>query len=320
MTATVLGVLAFVAGLVGLVSRYLPIKHESVLVLAAGSPYLTGAGLAAMIMSALGRQWVLVILAACLTLAMVGVQLPRYLGPQASAVPTATVRVLSANLGLGRADPDAVVNLARGSADVLVLQEMTPAVALAMSSAGLDDAFPHRVVDPREGAAGIGVWSRYPIVESRSIGGYALPMLSARIRVPDVVAEATVLAVHLAAPWVQPLHLFTEDMARLPTTLREGAHDAGAGAVIVAGDFNATYDMLPLRQLLDEGYRDGAEQAGAGLARSYPSQPWRRPMIGIDHVLVYNCAAMSAHTVSVPGSDHRGLVTTIAIPVDPTAS
>jgi endonuclease/exonuclease/phosphatase family metal-dependent hydrolase len=63
-----------------------------------------------------------------------------------------------------------------------------------------------------------------------------------------------------------------------------------------------------------------AEQAGAGLSRTYPSRPWRRPMIGIDHVLLYNCAATSALTVSVPASDHRGLATTIDLPVDLTAS
>jgi hypothetical protein len=43
-------------------------------------------------------------------------------------------------------------------------------------------------------------------------------------------------------------------------------------------------------------------------------------MVGIDHVLLYNCAATSAHTVEVPGSDHRGLATTVDLPVDLTAS
>ena len=88
-----------------------------------------------------------------------------------------------------------------------------------------------------------------------------------------------------------------------------------AGAVIVAGDLNSTYDMLPFRRLLADGYRDAAEQAGAGLSRTYPSRPWRRPMIGIDHVLLCNCAATSAPTVAVPGSDHRGLATIIDLPV-----
>lgn len=320
MLATVLGLLALALAALGLVSRYLPISYEVVLVLAAASPYLTAAAVAAMILFGLSRRWVLTILAALLSIAMLGALLPQYLGAEKTTVTTAVVRVLSANLNLGQADPRVLVEVARESADVVVVQEMTPAAANAMSEAGLEGAFPHRMIDPRESADGIGMWSRYPIADARSISGFAMPILSARIRVPGVVIAPSVLAVHLSAPWVHPLHYFRDDMARFPATLRELAHNAGAGAVIVAGDLNATYDMQPFRRLLGEGYRDAAEQAGAGLTRSYPSGPWRLPLIGIDHVLVYNCTASSAHTVAVPGSDHRGLLTTVDIPVDPTAS
>lgn len=318
--ATVLGALAFAVAASGLVARYLPIRHDVVLVLAAASPYLTAAGLAAMVLFGVARRWVPTILAACLCLVMLAVLAPRYFGPEKVGVPSVAVRVVSANLGLGQADAGAVVALANASADVLVVQELTPELASAMSAAGLDATFPHRTIDPRPMAAGIGVWSRHPIVSAAPIGGYQMPMLSARIRVPGVRFDPTVLAVHLAAPWVQPLHWFRDDIERFPSTLRELAERAGSGAVIVAGDLNATYDMQPFRALLAEGYRDAAEQAGAGLTRSYPSRPWRRPVVGIDHVLVRNCTATAAYTVAVPASDHRGLATTVDIPVDPTAS
>ncbi|HEX2212160.1 MAG TPA: endonuclease/exonuclease/phosphatase family protein [Mycobacterium sp.] len=318
--ATVLGALAFTVAAAGLVARYLPIRHEVVLVLAAASPYLTVAGLAAMVLFGVARRWVQTILAACLCLLMLAVLAPRYFGPEKVGVPSLAVRVVSANLGMGQADARAVVELANASADVLVVQEMTPELASAMSAAGLDATFSHRAIDPRPMAAGIGVWSRHPIVSAAPISGYQMPMLSARIRVPGVRFDPTVLAVHLAAPWVQPLRWFRDDIERFGSTLRELAESAGSGAVIVAGDLNATYDMQPFRALLAEGYRDAAEQAGAGLTRSYPSRPWRRPVVGIDHVLVRNCTATSAYTVEVPASDHRGLATTVDIPVDPTAS
>jgi endonuclease/exonuclease/phosphatase (EEP) superfamily protein YafD len=321
---TALGLLAFAIGTAGLVSRYLPLSNEFVLVVAAASPYLTNAAVVALILFGLARRWLLTILAAVLCVVMISVQLPRFLGPEKIDVPSVAVRVLSANLGLGEADPDVVVQTAGDLADVVVVQEMTPGLAADMSAAGLDETFPHRVIDPRPQAEGIGVWSRYPIVSSAPIAGYEKPMLSVRIRVPGVRFDPIVLAVHLAAPLVQPLDDFTRDYARFPDTLREIANQAGSGAVIVAGDLNATYDMRPFRRLLDEGYRDAAEQSGAGLTRSFPStvegQPWRRPVVGIDHVLVRNCVATAARTISVPGSDHRGLVTTVEIPVDPTAS
>jgi len=318
--ATGLGVLAFALGAAGLASRYLPVDNEVILVVAAISPYLTAAGVTAMILFALARRWILTITAAVLCVVMVAVQLPRFIGPETVGVPSVAVKVVTANLGFGRADPDVVTELAHSSADVLVIQELTPEAAARLSSAGLDQTFPHSVLNPENKAFGIGVWSRYPILASSHIEGYQMPMLRARIQIPGVMFATTVLAVHLAAPWVQPLHYFRDDLARFPDTLREAARDAGAGAVIVAGDLNSTIDMQPFRRFLAEGYRDAGEQVGAGLTRTYPSEPWRKPMIGIDHVLVYNCVASSVRTVDLPGSDHRGLATTIEVPVDPTAS
>ena len=320
LSATVIGGLALVLAAVGLLARYLPITNEVVLIIAALSPYLCVAGLVAMMLFAVVRRWVLTIVSALLCAVMLIVLMPRYLGPEESTVASKPVRVLTANLSLGEADPKAVVALARDTADVLVLQEMNPELIAGISAAGLDGVLPYRTVDPARNSQGIGIWSRYPILDSKAVTGYQLAMRIARIQVPSVVIAPTVLAVHLAAPWVQPLQYFRDDIARFPTTLQAAARAAGPGAVIVAGDLNSTYDMRPFRRLLDEGYRDAAEQAGAGLTLSFPSSSWTGPVIGIDHVLVHNATAAEAHTVPVAGSDHRALFTVIQIPVDPTAS
>jgi len=126
--------------------------------------------------------------------------------------------------------------------------------------------------------------------------------------------------VHLAAPWPMPITQWRNDIARFPDTLAEMGRTAGAGAVIVAGDFNATADMAPFRALLDQGYGDAAMDAGAGLARTYPSRGFRPSVIGIDHILTRNATPAAARTVVVVGSDHRGLLATLRVPVDMTAS
>ncbi len=318
--ATVLGALAFASALAGLVSRYLPVDNEVVLAFAAASPYLTVAGVASMVLFAVARRWAATIVAATVCVVMIAVLAPRYLGPEKTGVPSTALRVLTANLGMGRADARAMVDLASAAADVLVVQELTPQAAEAMSAAGLDRVFGHRVIDPRPMAGGIGVWSRHPIVGAGNVDGYRMPMLQTQIRVPGVRFDVSVLAVHLAAPWVQPLRWFADDIARLRETLAALARSAGSGAVVVVGDLNATYDMRPFRLLLDEGYRDAAEQSGAGLTRTYPGKSWVPSVVGIDHVLVHNCAATSAYTVAVRGSDHRGLAALVDIPADPTAS
>ncbi|MCB0950777.1 MAG: endonuclease/exonuclease/phosphatase family protein, partial [Mycobacterium sp.] len=210
------------------------------------------------------------------------------------------------------------VALARDNADIVAVQEMTPDAAEGLSAAGMDGAFGYRVVLPAPLASGIGIWSRHPIVESGRIDGYALPILGARIRIPGVPIDTTVLSVHLAAPWPQPVGLWRHDIALLSDTLREMGRTAGAGAVIVAGDFNATADMAPFRRLLEQGYRDGAADAAAGLARTYPGSGKTPALLGIDHILVKNCSAVAARTVSVPGADHRGLLATVGVPVDMT--
>jgi endonuclease/exonuclease/phosphatase (EEP) superfamily protein YafD len=105
---------------------------------------------------------------------------------------------------------------------------------------------------------------------------------------------------------------------RLPVTLSEIGDQAGAGCVIVAGDVNSTTDMRPFRALLRNGYRDAAEQSGAGFKPTFPGNSRLPPLIVIDHVLTRNCTATSLRTLKVPGSDHRGLVVTIAIPQSST--
>jgi endonuclease/exonuclease/phosphatase (EEP) superfamily protein YafD len=86
----------------------------------------------------------------------------------------------------------------------------------------------------------------------------------------------------------------------------------------VAGDFNATYDVQPFRRLLRNGYRDAAEQGGSGFTPTYPANATPPPLIAIDHILTRRCTATSTDVVPLPGSDHRGLVSSIAVPLTPS--
>jgi endonuclease/exonuclease/phosphatase (EEP) superfamily protein YafD len=314
MPQTAIGFVALVVAGCAFASRYLSITNHATLITAALSPYLM---LCAPVSAALliwGRRWVLAIAALGLTVAAVAVQLPLYLGSDASRTAGVDIRVISANIYEGTANPQSLVEAAQAQADVIAFQELTPQAVDGLSRAGLDATFPYRWLDARGDARGVGMWSRFPIDAPRRIGGYTFAFLTAQIRVTGVSIDPTVVVAHVAGPWPQPIDDWRRELNRLPVTLLEVAEQAGAGSVIVAADLNSTTDMRPFRALLGNGYRNAAEQSGAGIKPTFPADSRLPPFVAIDHILTRNCTATSLRTLKIPGSDHRGLVVTIAIP------
>jgi hypothetical protein len=77
------------------------------------------------------------------------------------------------------------------------------------------------------------------------------------------------VAVHLVGPWPQEIDEWRQEIERFPATLNDVAERADSGCVIVAGDFDSTPNMRPFRDLLGDGYRNPAEQAGAGMVPTF---------------------------------------------------
>lgn len=306
------------AGL-GFIARLVPIYTHWILFCAAFSPYLMiGAPVSAIVLL-LGNRWVLGAVACALTTAAVATQLPLYI-PAQNAVNGISIRVLTANLDFSRADVKSIVAIAGSEADVLALQELTPQAVKEFAGAGLDAIFPYQILDARDLASGVGLYSRFPIIESKRIYQYRLAMVRANVKVDGIATDLTLVVPHLPGPWPQPLDDWQQDLNHLSTTLRALATTAGSGCVIAAGDFNSTLDMQPFRSLIrQDGYRDAAEQSGSGITATFPANMRIPPLIAIDHVLTHQCSAVSANTVKLPGSDHRGLVATVTVPRSPTA-
>jgi endonuclease/exonuclease/phosphatase (EEP) superfamily protein YafD len=305
------GAVALAVATIALAVRYVPITNRLVLGVAALAPYLMLGAPVSLIVFALQRDWILAAAAVVVTIATVAVQLPWYV--RSDAPPGVGVRVMSANLRYGRADADAVVSMAREHADILAVQELTREKADLISAAGLDEAFPFHVLRACDGPAGVGIWSRYPISTSETDDDFWLGLVTAKVRVPDVTAEATVVVTHLSAPWPEPIARWRADLHRMTEKLPQiaGATD---GAVMVAGDFNATRDIREFRGLLRNGYCDAAEQAGAGLTRTYPADMWLAPVFAVDHILTSGCAATTVRTLAIKDSDHRAVVADLQLP------
>jgi endonuclease/exonuclease/phosphatase family metal-dependent hydrolase len=251
---------------------------------------------------------------------LAGCVLPRALGgadPIARAGGGPDLLVLTSNMEFGAADPDQLVALVREhSVDLLALEEYTARGQAALGDAGLDELLPYRVAYPSDLPGGSALYSRYPLTDS---GYRALPpyfgQAYATVRVPggrDVLVEA----VHPAAPSsAAMLGDWRTGLAAEPRATPDGP------VRLLLGDFNATLDHLPLRQLLGSGYRDAASVVGAGFQPTWPYDGTLLPGVTIDHVLVDpRMAVRAVSAYKIRHTDHRAVFAQLILPPDPGAT
>lgn len=238
-----------------------------------------------------------------------GLLAPAYVGGHASGRPDLTV--LTSNLRLGLGDTSEVTRVAeRGDADVVVLEEVTPAALARLGE--LRAALPHVAGAPFEGARGTMVFSRYPLTEVSQLKVFQ----GTWVMHVDAPTPFWLVAVHTSQPQ-KSIALWRSDHRSLlwNTTLA-----TRKGPVVMAGDFNATLDHRPLRDLMGLGLSDAARQSNAGWQPTWPSAddadhglPFGLGVMAIDHVLVSKqFSVISTQTFSVQGSDHRALLAHLA--------
>lgn len=304
-----------------LIARTVALTNLPALVLAASFPYVPLIALGVAILSALGRRKLLALTGVLLLAISVAVQVPwDELGRHTSGtgVPSTELRVLSSNIQKGEAHTAAFVGLAVASADIITMSELTAEAATQFREGGLRKTFPYSILIPRPGAGGMGLWSRYPLT-GLPASKYGSNFIAARVRVPGVRDNPLVASVHLMSPLAGGANTFAQWGHRITAAKAEfadWARTAGPAAVIIAGDFNATPDMRQFRDLLDVGYRDAVAQTRAGFSPTYSPNPAIPPVITIDHVLTRNSVAESIRAVDIPGSDHRALLATVAVPLE----
>jgi len=95
-----------------------------------------------------------------------------------------------------------------------------------------------------------------------------------------------------------------------------GLPAAGHGTPwLLAGDFNATLDQAPFRDLVGRGYHDAGEVTGEGLDGTFPADGLLPPPITIDHILADERLGIVGYEVeSLPGSDHHAIFAELALP------
>ncbi|HSP99678.1 MAG TPA: endonuclease/exonuclease/phosphatase family protein [Candidatus Dormibacteraeota bacterium] len=224
------------------------------------------------------------------------------------------VRVLSANLWNGGADPEGFVALVeRMRADVVAVQELTPPQAEALRR-----CMPHGILEPATDYNGMGIAGRTPLGVRR----LALPRRDARLadlqlRGPDGSAVAVELVnIHVEAPHSTPTW---STVARrrgqwrgLERHLKANPHRPR----VVVGDFNST-PLWPFYRRIADHLHDAAlihaRRSGGRVARTWG--PWHGAprLLRIDHAFVQHLEVFDFAVVEVPDGDHSAVVVEIGI-------
>nr|WP_307834241.1 endonuclease/exonuclease/phosphatase family protein [Actinoplanes lichenicola] len=288
-------------------------ERGPVVQLFAFTPYVAAAAWVPAILALATRRWTVAAVAVIVAIALASAVLPRMIpsrdkGPQ-QGVP---LTVMTSNMLFGKADATAIVKLVtEHDVAVLAVQEFTPEGRQALADAGLGALLPYSSLADEPRADGSGLYSRYPISSpgaDKNGGGFM--QAYATVQVPSA-GPVLVESAHPLAPYAgSVLAQWRKDL------LAEPRADQSATPVILLGDFNATLDHAPLRELIAGGYRDAADATGKGLIGTWgPYDGNPIPPVTIDHVLVDERIGVRETSVhGIPRSDHRAIIAKLTVP------
>jgi len=316
-----LGALVWIALLLTLLGVHvlLPQRSGPIALTEVFEPYLVVTGLIASAFAFDAEPRIARPLVAILLVVAIG----RY-GPTFISVPSpelgAPLQVMAWNLEAGPdAGQRALAGVLKSDAGLIGLEELQPESAAALEADGTVAArLPYRALEPNDSVLGIGLLSKYPIVEHQY---FAEPPLLRAVVDPELGDPFAVFVVHpLPARFVTIAGL----TVALNTTKRDAdiAHirslieaDRAAGRpVIVLGDINTT-EREPAYAQLTAGMHDAHLEAGIG-----PGLTWRPPglrflpfgLLRIDYVFASPPFAVTSTFVDCGlRSDHCRLEATI---------
>ena len=279
--------------------------------LVAFTPYVALLALVVAGLAAWRRWWTGAAVAVACAAVLIALLVPRAVPDRAPAdAPGVRLRVLAANIAANDVTPAQVLDrVRRWDVDVFSVLELPPHVVAAYDAAGIRSVLPHRALRPLPGFEGTGLYSRLPLRQLPGPRGTEFGLAAAALQPPGA-GPVEMVAVHIRAP------IGPDSAAQWRRELRT-LPGAGRGPLrLLAGDFNATLDHADLRDVIERGYRDAAEQAGAALRPTWPAGKRLLPtLVTIDHVLAdRRVRVISARSVAIPGSDHRGVLAELLLP------
>lgn len=274
-------------------------------------PYVVITAILAVPLALLRRTRVARLLVGVLLIVCLGRYLPGWVSIPAGGSPVVTVATWNVLGGPGTAARTREGVLATDT-DLVALVELQPgAVAALQAQPAITTRLPYWALDPDTGLMGLGLLSRFPIVDQTV--SKDPPFLRAETQLPDGRA----LIVYVIHP--QPPDIRT--LGSLPVSLQTGTRDAELDAiravidtdiaagrsVMIAGDFNTT-EREPAYLEFVRGLNDAHLDAGIGPGLTWRPEElegWPFGIVRIDYLLTTpDLQAISTHVVCNALSDH----------------
>lgn len=213
--------------------------------------------------------------------------------------------LMSLNLRKGDADPQQVVSQA-STADVVVFLEATSQAVDELKRLDWDKRFPYSAGVQKYTAGDTVIYSRFPL-SSAGLLDQSFEQRIVTAAVPSI-GPVRIIAAHPCNPFCGS-NKFTTEHQQLRRTVDANLDQP----LIVAGDFNATDDHAPMRNLYSDGLESATNILGTGWMPTYPANSAIPPLIAIDHILLnHYLTATSLHRFKVANTDHLGLMATIS--------
>ncbi|MBI1213877.1 MAG: hypothetical protein GC190_20640 [Alphaproteobacteria bacterium] len=271
--------------------------------------FLFAAAIAALLLAAVAlicRRYRLATVSGALLLVCLAQALPYEQTPQAK-VAGPHVRLLSFNIFFDNQRLADVVQAVRAlNADVVVLLEVAPHNRDLLRP--LDQDYPHRIDCWQKRRCDILVLSRIPLTDLEpSLSIINTPPAWAAAALDIAGCRFALIAAHLSLPF--PFHYPGEQAARA-TSLTQIVQQI-EGPKILAGDFNAASWGAVVTDIADATQL----QLLTGYGATWPTGLPTYLGIPIDNVLASRSLLfLSRELEEIPGSDHRGVLTEIALP------
>lgn len=218
-----------------------------------------------------------------------------------------TIKIATLNLSMTNTQHSKVSAFIQDySADVLLLTELTPDWLQNLTT--LESIYPHSYVVPRKDGFGIALYSRFPMLNSKTVAldDPSSPAIVSEIDVNG--AKVTVSGVHLFAPMTNKyFHARNRQLEKLAVLINDSKSPA-----IAIGDLNITSWSSFFSNFIEKTSLQEST-TGQGLQPTWPSYffPF---YIQLDHILVSEeFFIVSSKSERFVGSDHYPLVAEIAL-------